>query len=128
LGVVNFADLERGKKAVSGFLMNMYVLLKVLAVLLFIVGVFFFHPVFMYSTVEYISIRVTDKERVVLNKSSKYLVYADSEVFENVDDIWFFKFDSSDVQRKLTAGEHRVKVAGWRVPQLSWYRNILEVD
>ena len=78
-------------------------------------------------------ITVTKEERTVLgtgeNLHSKYLVYTNDEVFENTDSWLFLKFNSSDLQGKMEPHRaYRVKVAGWRVPFLSWHRNIVEVQ
>lgn len=62
--------------------------------------------------------------------SSKWIVTCKNEVFENVDNfIPYFKFNSSDLNRKLTPGQtYTFKVYGWRVPFLSWYRNIVRIE
>jgi len=83
-------------------------------------------------TVENISITINDKERVTTSIGgtiqSKFLVYSDGEVFENVDNIWHWKWNSSDIQGKLKKkNTYKVKVYGWRIPFLSSYRNIVEV-
>lgn len=81
-----------------------------------------------HKTVDHIEITVEDKERVVGKKSGRYLIFTESEVFENTDSFWHWKFDSSDVYRDLEEGEtYEVKVYGFRVPFLSWYRNIVEI-
>lgn len=74
---------------------------------------------------------VNDKERIVerTGTSSKYLVFAENEVFENTDTILFMKFSSSDVQNSLEVGKcYNVKVVGWRVNILSMYRNIIKIN
>lgn len=39
------------------------------------------------------------------------------------------KFDSSDVYGELEIGNsYEVRVVGWRIPLLSWYRNIIDVE
>jgi hypothetical protein len=88
---------------------------------------------FNLLTVEEITIKVTEKERIVegsgKSTSSKYLVFTEDEVFENTDSIWFFKFSSSDLQGQLKEGEeYKVKVCGFRIPFLSSYRNIIEIQ
>ena len=87
-----------------------------------------------YSTVTDIVVTVTEKERIVESNgkltTSKYLVFTENEVFENVDEmILFFKFNSSDLQGKLHVGEtYKLTVWGWRINFLSTYRNILKVQ
>jgi hypothetical protein len=85
-----------------------------------------------YFSQETITILIQGKERITTgggeNISSKFMVYADSEVFENTDSVLFLKFNSADYQNKLLVGNtYDVKVVGWRVPLLSWYRNIVEI-
>jgi uncharacterized protein YabE (DUF348 family) len=85
-----------------------------------------------YSSVEEITITVTDKERIVETNdgktTSKYLVFSEGETFENQDEIIKWKFNSSDVQGKLKKDStYTVEVIGWRIPFLSTYRNILTI-
>lgn len=99
-----------------------------LLVLLLLVG----QPVLYHGSSESVTVTVTEKERIVTSSgestSSKYLVFTDGEVFENTDAITFGKWNSSDVQGKLEKGKtYNVKVAGWRVPFMSMYRNIIKV-
>lgn len=64
-----------------------------------------------------------------VSTNSKYLVFTNNEVFENTDSWTFFKFNSSDVQNKFEPGKtYKIKVVGWRVPFLSMYRNVIEVQ
>jgi len=94
-----------------------------------------------YTTAYYLSatettINVNRLERIVESSgsgesqstTSKYLVFTDSDVFENTDSWLYLKFSSSDLYAKLEEGKtYRVKVAGWRIPFLSWYKNIIEI-
>ena len=76
-------------------------------------------------------VNITVKEKIVKNtsKSSKYLIFTNGEVFENTDDIVFLKYNSSDIQSQLEVGKsYNVRVAGFRVPFLSWYRNIIKIN
>lgn len=76
---------------------------------------------------ETVQTKILDKDRVVTDESSKYLVYGETEVFENTDSILEGKFSSSDIQGHLVIGEcYQLEVYGWRVPFLSRYRNIVE--
>lgn len=86
-----------------------------------------------YNSTETVTIEVVDKERITVTEgetvTSKYLIFSDSEVFENEDSLIFGKFNSSDFQGKLHVGEtYIVTVVGWRVPFLSMYRNIISVE
>jgi len=82
---------------------------------------------------EYVRVTVTDKESIVVSDGktshNKYLVYCEGEVFENTDSFIFSKYDSSDLQGKLVVGtEYTAQVAGWRIPWMSSYRNIISVQ
>jgi len=88
----------------------------------------FGYPVGYRMSTEEMTILVTDKERINDSESSKFLVYTKQGVFENTDSWLFFKFNSSDFQNKLEVGEkYKVKVAGWRLPFFSTYKNIITV-
>lgn len=78
-------------------------------------------------------ITVTDKERIqectTKGCTSRYIVFSEYETFENTDNPFLLKFDSSDLQGSLKEGEtYQVSVIGWRVPFLSSYRNILKIE
>lgn len=87
---------------------------------------------FTYATAETVTATVTKTERITTGSgdtiSSKYLVFTTRETFENSDCLWYGKFNSSDIQGRLTPGTYSMKVYGWRIPFLSSYRNILEVS
>jgi hypothetical protein len=90
----------------------------------------FGYPAAYYFSSETISITIKDKERITTGSgesiSSKFIIYSESEVFENTDSWLFFKFNSADYQNKLEVGKtYKVKVAGWRIPFLSTYRNVV---
>ena len=85
-----------------------------------------------YSSTDTVEIKVNDKERVVTRNGdqteSRYLVYTEGEVFENTDDLFKLKFNSSDVQNELkTDSTYIVEVIGWRIPVLSMHRNIINI-
>jgi hypothetical protein len=86
-----------------------------------------------FNDTEYI-VTVTDKERVVSGESSSYLVFTEDEqgnvmVFENTDNLLRGKFDSSNIQGQLKVGNtYKVVVVGYRVPFLSMYQNIIEIE
>ena len=82
-----------------------------------------------YSTVDNETITIKDKERIQDGTSSYYLIFTDDEVFKNVDTMFFWKFDSSDVYNKLEVGKtYNVEVNWFRIPFLSAYRNILQIN
>ena len=81
------------------------------------------------STAETVEITVIEKERVISNDASKYLIFTEDEVFENTDTFVFLKFNSSDLHRDLRVDEtYTVTVVGWRIPVLSLYRNIIRIE
>lgn len=93
----------------------------------------FGYPIAYCTSAETIEVTISDKERITTGSgksiSSKFLVYSEDEVFENSDSWLFFKFASSDLQNDLKIDStYKVKVAGWRVPFLSWYRNVLSIQ
>lgn len=105
--------------------------MKKMILLLVFIGIFIY-PILYINSIEVIEISINNKERVTTgsgeNMSSKYLIYAENEVLENTDAFIFFKFNSSDVYNELKLKEvYKVKVAGWRIPFLSSYRNIIKV-
>lgn len=77
---------------------------------------------------------VASRERVTSGSGegsrSYYLVWSkEGEVFCVTDSWSFLRFDSSDRYGKLQEGSHVIaQVAGWRVPFLSWYRNVVTID
>ena len=93
--------------------------------------------IFNFNDTEY-TITVTDKERIYTgsgnNSSSKYLVFGDDQngnslVFENTDCFIRGKWDSSNIQGQLKVGNtYKVTVVGYRVPFLSWYQNIINIE
>lgn len=106
-----------------------------------IIGLFIFalvgiavYEIAWFSSGEEITIEVIDKERIVESDSegktsSKYLVFTESETFENTDVLLLGKFNSSDLQGHLKPGrKYKVKVYGWRVPFFSSYRNIVSIS
>ena len=82
---------------------------------------------YAYSATE-VDIEIKDREREVKRSRSKYIIHAKNESFECTDSILFWKWNSTDIYRRLEKGcKYRVMVAGWRVPILSWYRNIIRI-
>lgn len=82
-----------------------------------------------YSTSEEVTFTVTDKERVTnSNDSSTYLIFTDKGTFKNIDTIWYWKWNSSDLYGNIEKGKtYKAKVYGFRFGLLSWYENIVEV-
>lgn len=107
--------------------------LKITGIIFLLLSPIILNFVYQNGTTETLTITVKDKERITysVDKStkSKYLIFTESETFENTD-AWFSgKFSSSDLYGKLNKGEsYTVKVYGFRVPFLSWYRNIVRIE
>jgi len=104
------------------------ILVVILVVAFCIFGLGF--PLFTQKDVQ---ITVTKTDRIVEsngeNVHSKYIVYTETESFENTDSLAFGKFNSSDLQGQLLPGKtYVVKVYGWRIPFLSQYRNIVKIE
>jgi hypothetical protein len=100
--------------------------------LLLSVCIFVLTGVAYRSSVSNVDIVVTDKDTKISGSgegmTQKYLIFTEGETFEITDTVLFFRFDSSDTYGQLKRGSsYHVKVAGWRIPFLSCYRNILEV-
>lgn len=107
----------------------------IVLIVLFLLGITLYE-VTWYGTREEVTITVTDKERITeshgsgesLTVDSKFLVYTESETFENTDVTLLGKWNSSDVQGHLKIGDtYTVIVYGWRMPFWSSYRNIVEI-
>lgn len=102
-------------------------------ILILLLPLFIISGCYAYGTQDIIKCLVDDKERVTTRSgeslSSKYLVYCDTETLENTDSIFYFKFNSSDVYRKLKRGqEYDLKVFGLRIGLFSSYRNIIRIE
>ena len=90
------------------------------------------YPIAYRMSEKTIEVMVTEKERITTGRGktidSKFLVYTEGGVFENTDSWLYFKFNSSNVQNELKVGEsYMVRVAGWRIPLFSWYKNIIGI-
>ena len=106
---------------------KLYGILVAIAVILFL---------FMYIPRAYrgsVIVLIKDKERINYEDAgetkSKYLVYSDDEVFENMDDWFYLKFNSSDIYGQLNMGDtYKIWVSGWRINIFSSYRNIIAIE
>jgi hypothetical protein len=66
--------------------------------------------------------RVTDRD----GEGSRYMVFTPNEVFENTDELWLGKFNSSDLYGALKIGcTYEANVVGQRNAFLNWHRNIV---
>lgn len=81
---------------------------------------------FVYGTQQDREITIKKMERVMFSNNSKYLIYTEDGVYENVDSILRMKFNSADVYGQLQNGRtHICDTYGWRVPFFSMYPNIV---
>ncbi len=111
--------------------------IKIIGVVALLLMPFGCTALYQHGTAETVRITVKDKERVTYSTGSgenkgvksKYLIFTETETFENVD-AWFSgKFASSDLYGKLDKGQsYTIRAYGWRVPFLSWYRNIVRIE
>lgn len=84
---------------------------------------------FPYCTADTKTITIESKEVMTSNGNGKYLIFTDSEVYQNTDCWARGKFRSSDLYRKLKVGNtYNVNVYGWRIPFLSAYKNIVSIN
>lgn len=82
-----------------------------------------------YTTQDTITTKVNEKERVNRSRSSKYLIFTEAEVLENTDNVFIWKFNSSDVYGDIKTNKtYKFTVYGWRIPFLSMYRNIVRCE
>ena len=81
---------------------------------------------FVYGTQQDREITIKKMERVMFSNNSRYLIYAEDGVYENVDSILRMKFNSADVYGQLQNGKtYMCDTYGWRVPFFSMYPNIV---
>lgn len=68
--------------------------------------------------------RLTDQ---ATDKGHQYLVFTDHGVYQDTDNLFQAKFDSSDLWNKLRVGvRYTCTYTGWRLPLLSSYRNLID--
>ena len=66
--------------------------------------------------------RVADRN----GEGARYMVFTPDEVFENTDELWLGKFNSSDLYGALKVGcTYDANVVGQRNAFLNWHRNIV---
>ncbi|MDE4297163.1 hypothetical protein PXK56_18420 [Phaeobacter gallaeciensis] len=89
-----------------------------------------FKPATHYFTMENLSgVVIAEKERVATKDGSRFMIWTTDETFENTDTWLSWKFNSADVYGKMVVGQTcDMRVNGWRVPFLSWNRNIIEAN
>lgn len=88
------------------------------------------------TTYETITIEVQDKNTVFAQDDAadgytphNWLVYTPDEVFRVARDWRRGEYRVAERYHALKVGRtYRVEVAGWRVPEINWYRNIVSVE
>jgi len=109
--------------------MSKFVIVIIILVIVLVVGAIISSPIIAYSTDVYVEDIVKEKERITKRDSSKYLIFGETETYENTDSLWYWKWNSSDIYGDLEEGKtYRLRVYGWRIPFMSWYRNIIEIE
>lgn len=105
---------------------------RMLIILLGVLFVWFARvPITHYALQHDVEFTVTRSERVVdaSGGTSRYLVWTDKGVYQNIDDMWFLKWNSSDVQGLMVPNAHiKAKITGLRMSIFSWYPNIVKAS
>ena len=94
----------------------------ILVILVF--GFMFFEP-FLTETEE--TIVVVNKERWK-GESGKYFIFAEDEVFLNMNNYYHNKSNADDLYPLFQAGKtYRVKIVGYYLPLIPRFRNIINI-
>lgn len=86
-----------------------------------------------YALKDNVTFVVTGKERINKRESSKYLIFTEKEdgsreVFENEDNFFIWKFNSSDLYGIIQEDKkYNADVYGLRIRFFSMYRNIADI-
>ncbi|QAB17467.1 hypothetical protein Leucomu_05625 [Leucobacter muris] len=79
--------------------------------------------------VDHASCLVEDKDRAAVDGGSDMRVYTDCGIFRVKDSLFLMRWDSADVYQGIEVGEsYDFETAGWRVPFLSWFPNIVAAE
>lgn len=84
-------------------------------------------------TLETKTVKIQDKaiKRECSNNSchDTYMIYTDKGVYKDKDNLFFLKFNSSDLYGQLQRGHtYKCRSNGFRVPIFSHYRNMLDCE
>jgi hypothetical protein len=107
----------------------------ILTILIFIIPILL--PIFFLTTygllyrssAEFVQGRIEEK---FVDQGNLYFVFYEDgsdvpEVLSNDDSLFFFKFNSADYAARIQPGQtYKFILAGWRIPFLSSFRNIIE--
>lgn len=75
--------------------------------------------------------KILNEQRICSSSggSCQYLIYGNNETYTDSDSFLYWKFNSSDFYGHIQPGDNcTFTVYGWRVPFLSWYRNIVSYE
>ena len=95
------------------------------------------HEALYLTTYETVTLQIEDKNTVFAQEPApsdgytpvNWLVYTPDEVFRVSADWRRLEFRSAERYHSLKQGNsYKVMVAGWRIPELNWYRNIVRVE
>ena len=101
----------------------------ILALIVLVLGSTVIYPITYWLSATDETVYVEERYTKIYDNENKYMIQSEDEVFENRDTILFLKFNSSDFQLDLEPEScYSVRVAGWRVPLFSWYRNIVRIS
>lgn len=104
------------------------ILIPILIIALLICAPLFYEYTLIGSTVCNHTVHVTDKYiKSNSNNNQIYLIVDnDTNIYKDVDDLWYWKFNSSDVYVQMKPGhDYNVTSIGWRFEWFSDYPNIL---
>jgi hypothetical protein len=109
--------------------------MKYIFIVLLFVAMLFSSVIIHFATKDTVTFTVEHRERVLNSggEGSRYMIWGDIngkvEVFENVDSVLALKWNSADVYGAMALGATcEATVTGFRVPFLSWNRNILRAN
>lgn len=88
------------------------------------------YPLALYGSEQQHEITIDEKWTKQHDDDMKYLVSdTDGNVYSIEDCIWLLKWDASSRYANIDEGKtYDVTLIGWRVPILSWYQNIVEIE
>lgn len=74
-----------------------------------------------------VTIHVVDKQAVATGSNGhKYLIYTTGTTYQDTDNLFHGKFDSSDLYARIQRNNtYRCVTTGWRLPFLSQYKNLI---
>jgi hypothetical protein len=112
--------------------------LGIVAAVVLVVALMSASVIVHFATQETVTFRVDHRERVISRDSegrtsARYMVWGETEqgieVFENTDSLLALKWNSADLYGAMAVGAVcEATVTGFRVPLLSWNRNILSAN